>query len=159
MATFSKADLGNLPHFKIELFATIGNGRAYSQWVVVLACCCGNSTIFIDKIKIGWKWPCLEVGIRYNFLFCRHVFTIFWKCQLLSVLLTFGFISKIYYKLSISSSGVLLTEAHILKNVVDKMQEKELWRSYFLKTKTNKFILMQLKILIQANSKNILIAF
>ena len=38
--------------FKMELFATIGNGRAYSQWTV-FACCYGNSTIFNAKIKIG----------------------------------------------------------------------------------------------------------
>ena len=43
----------NSATFKMELFATIGNGRVYNQWTVVFACCCGNSTIFTDKIKIG----------------------------------------------------------------------------------------------------------
>ena len=38
---------------KMELFATIGNGRVYNQWAVVFACCCGNSTTFTGKIKIG----------------------------------------------------------------------------------------------------------
>ena len=38
--------------FKIELFATIGNGRAYSQWTVVFARCCGNLTISTGKTKI-----------------------------------------------------------------------------------------------------------
>ena len=38
--------------FKMELFATIGNGKAYNQWKVVFACCCGNSTIATGKTKI-----------------------------------------------------------------------------------------------------------
>ena len=41
--------------FKMELFATISNARVYNQWTVVFACCCGKSTIFTGKIKIGWK--------------------------------------------------------------------------------------------------------
>ena len=79
----------NSAPFKMELCATICNDRVYNQWMVVFACCCSNSTIFTDKIKMEWKWSCLEGGIRYNFLFCRHVFTFLWKSQLLSVLLTF----------------------------------------------------------------------
>ena len=43
----------NSATFKMELFATIGNGRVYNQWTVVFACCCGNSTILTGKIKIG----------------------------------------------------------------------------------------------------------
>ena len=43
----------NSATFKMELFVTIGNGRAYNQWTVVFACYCGNSTIFTSKIKIG----------------------------------------------------------------------------------------------------------
>ena len=43
----------NSATFKMELFATIGNGRVYNQWTVVFACCCSNSTIFTGKIKIG----------------------------------------------------------------------------------------------------------
>ena len=39
--------------FKMELFATIGNGRVYNQCTVVFACCYGNSTIFTDKVKTG----------------------------------------------------------------------------------------------------------
>ena len=38
--------------FKMELFATVGNGRAYNQWIVVFARCCGISTILTGKIKI-----------------------------------------------------------------------------------------------------------
>ena len=38
--------------FKMEPFATIGNGRAYNQWAVAFACYCSNSTIFKDKIEI-----------------------------------------------------------------------------------------------------------
>ena len=88
----------NSATFKMELFAIIGNGRAYSQWALIFACCCSNSTICKDIIKMKWKWPFLEGGIRYGFLFCRHVFTFFRKRQLLSVLLTFCFISTINYK-------------------------------------------------------------
>ena len=43
----------NFVTFKMQLFSTIGNGRLYNQWTVVFACCCGNSTIFTGKIKIG----------------------------------------------------------------------------------------------------------
>ena len=42
----------NSATFKMELFATIDNGRVYNQWTVVFACCCGNLTIFTGKIKI-----------------------------------------------------------------------------------------------------------
>ena len=47
--------------FKMELFATISNGRVYNQWTVLFACCCGKLTIFTAKIKIRWQWPWLEV--------------------------------------------------------------------------------------------------
>ena len=88
----------NSATFTMELFAAIGNGRVYNQWRVGFACFCSNLTIFTDKIKIEWKWPYLEGGIRHNFLFCRYVFTFFRKCQLLSASLTFYFISKMNYK-------------------------------------------------------------
>ena len=88
----------NSATFKIELFVIIGNGRVYNQWTVVSACCWGNSTIFTSKIKIRWKWSCLEGGIRSNFLFCRYLFTFFRKYQLLSVSLPFCFILKINFK-------------------------------------------------------------
>ena len=42
----------NSATFKMELFATIGNGRVYNQWTVIFACCCSNLTIFAGKIKI-----------------------------------------------------------------------------------------------------------
>ena len=45
-------DLGTVT-FKMELFAIIGNGRAYNHWTVVFACCCGHATILTGKIKIG----------------------------------------------------------------------------------------------------------
>ena len=95
-----KDESRNAAAFKMELFATIGSGRVYNQWTVVFvfAYCCSNSTFFTGKIKINWNWPCLEGSIGYNFLFCRHVFTFFQKCWLLSVSLTFSFISKINNK-------------------------------------------------------------
>ena len=65
----------NYPTFKIELRATVSSGRVYNQWAVVFVYCCGNSTIFTGKIEIRWTWLCLEGSIRYNILFCRHVFT------------------------------------------------------------------------------------
>ena len=47
-----KDESKNSAILKMELFATIGNGRAYNEWAV-FACCCSNSTIFKGKIKIG----------------------------------------------------------------------------------------------------------
>ena len=67
----------NSTKFNMELSATIGNGRAYKQLTVVFACCCSNSTIFACKIKIGWKWSCLEDGIRFIFLFVGMFLHIF----------------------------------------------------------------------------------
>ena len=128
--------------FEMELFVIIGNGRIYNQWTVVFAFCCGNSTIFTGKIKIRWKWPCLEGGIRHDFLFCGHVFTSFRKCQLLSVSLTFCFILKINYKCEnwyhcwFHPPGFYQQKQPstcVLKNVVNKMQEKQLWSGSFLK--------------------------
>ena len=43
----------NSATFEMGFSATIGNGRVYNQWAVVFACCCGNSTTFTGKIKIG----------------------------------------------------------------------------------------------------------
>ena len=131
----------NSAPFKMELFATICNDRVYNQWMVVFACCCGNSTIFTDKIKMEWKWSCLEGGIRYNFLFSRHVFTFLWKRQSLSVLLTFCFILNINYKNENwyhcwfhlpRFYKQKQPSTHVLKNV-NKMQVKQLWKSSFLK--------------------------
>ena len=34
----------NSATFKFELFATIGNDRAYNQWTIVFSCCCVNLT-------------------------------------------------------------------------------------------------------------------
>ena len=42
----------NSATYKMELFVITGNGRVYNQWTVLLACCCGNSSIFTGKIKI-----------------------------------------------------------------------------------------------------------
>ena len=135
----------NFAIFKMELFVTIGNGRAYNQWTE-FACCCNNLIIFSDKIKIRCKWSCLEGNIRYTFLFCRHAFTFFWKCWSLSVSLTLCFISKINYKnenwyhcwfylLRFYNQKQLST--YVLKNPVNKMQETHLWRSsFFQKLKT-----------------------
>ena len=128
--------------FKMELFAIIGNGRVYNRWTVVFACCYSNLTIFTGKIKIRWKQPCFEGGIRYDFLFYRLIFTFLWKRQLLSVSLTFCFISKInnknqnWYHCQFYSPGFHYQKqpsTYILKNVVNKMQEKQLWRSSSLK--------------------------
>ena len=92
----------NFATFKMELFAAVGNGRACNQWTVVFVCRCGNSTIFTGKIRIRWKWPCLEGGMRYNLLVCRHVFTFFKNANyfhhIITFSLTFCFILKISYK-------------------------------------------------------------
>ena len=97
MATFPESNLKTLLHLRWSSLQS-EDGKVYNQWTVVLAYCCSNLTIFTWKIKIGWKWPCLESGIRYNFLFCRHVFTFCQKHQLLPVSLKLYFISKINLK-------------------------------------------------------------
>ena len=85
--SFQKLRYRNSATFKMEVFATIGNGRklesyfirwVFKQWTVC-ACCWGNLAIFTSKIKIGWKWPRLEGGPRYTLLFCRHVLTFFFQ--------------------------------------------------------------------------------
>ena len=43
----------NSATFKMELFATIGNGKVYDQWKVALASGCSSSTIFTGKLKVG----------------------------------------------------------------------------------------------------------
>ena len=45
----------NSATFKMELFATIDNGRACNQWTVAFGCCCGTSTMFSGKIKFTQK--------------------------------------------------------------------------------------------------------
>ena len=52
MAKFSETDLKTLLHLRWSSLQ-LGNGKVYNQWTVVLACCCGNLTIFTCKIKIG----------------------------------------------------------------------------------------------------------
>ena len=37
--------------FKMELFATIGNGRACKQWTIAFVCCCGTRTFLQPKLK------------------------------------------------------------------------------------------------------------
>lgn len=104
--SFQKLRYRNSATFKMEVFATIGNGRklesfsfwwACKQWAV-FACCCGNLTIYKGKIKIGWRWSCLEGGLRCALLFCRNIFPFFRKNQLLFVPLTFCLDSKTNYK-------------------------------------------------------------
>ena len=47
-----KGESKNSAIVKMELFATIGNGRAYNKWTA-FAHCCSNLTIFNGKIKTG----------------------------------------------------------------------------------------------------------
>ena len=114
-----KEGFRNSAIFKLELFATVGNGRAYNQWTVVFVCCCGNSTIFKGKIKIGWKWLCFEGVIRYAVFFFVDIFEIFLKTPS-----TFCFTNILFHfenqfqksklaSLSILSSRILLTETTI----------------------------------------------
>ena len=59
--------------------------------------CCSNLTIFLGKIKIGWKSPCLESSNRYTlFIYLFIYLFIFWKLH--SALLTFRFSYKTHYK-------------------------------------------------------------
>ena len=129
--TFKDGSRNSAP-FKIELFETIGNGRVYIQWTVVFAYYCNNLIIFTAKIKTGWKWPCLEGSIRYDFLFCRHVFTFFWKCQLLSVSLTFCFISKITKK----KTGIIVD--FIFRGFINRSKHQHMfWKKLLIKCKKN----------------------
>ena len=120
----------------MELLATIGDGSVYNQWAVVFACCCGNSTIFTAKIKIRWKWPCLEGGIKYDFLFCRHVSTFFFqKRQLLPVSLTFCVISKINYKTKMKT-GIIVD--FIFRGFINRGKNSRMfWKMLLIKCRKN----------------------
>ena len=135
-----KGESRNSAIFKMELFAAIGNCGACNQWSL-FACCYGNSTSFNGKIKIGWKWLHLECGIRYIFLFYRHTFTFFFEninyflfhqhsvsFQRLITKMKTGIIVDFIFQGFINRSN----HQHMFrKNVVNKMQEKHLWRSSF----------------------------
>ena len=126
-----KTDMGTVP-LKMELFATISNGRVYNQWTVVIACCCGNSTIFTGKVKIRWKWSCFEGGIRCDFLFCRYVLTFFQKHQLLS--LTFSFISKINYKNELTA----IIANFIFQGFINRSNHQHIfWKMLLIKCRKN----------------------
>ena len=131
----------NSTTFKMELFATMGNGRFYNQWIGIFACCCSISTIFIGKIKTRWKWPCLEGGIRYNFWFCRHVFTFFSKTSI-----TFCFTNIVWFwkLITIMKTGIIVdfifqgfanrnNHHHMFWKMLLIKCRKNIWRSSFLK--------------------------
>ena len=61
----------NSTTFKMELFATTGNGRVYNQWSVV------TQISLQAKLKLNENVHSFEGCIRYNFLFCRHVLNFF----------------------------------------------------------------------------------
>ena len=125
MATFSKADLAT---FRMELFATIGSGRVYNQWTVVFACCCGNTTI----ITFFWKRQLLSV--HYHSVSFRKFITKMKTGTIVDFIFR-GFINRsnrqrMFWKIS-----------------VNKMQEKQLrWSNFLKKLKTEiNLILIQLK--------------
>ena len=104
----------NSTTFKMELFATVGNVRAYNQWMLVFAHCCGGKlTIVASKIKIGWKWSCLKGGIRNDFLFCGYVLHFFKNVNYFLFYFENWLQKWKLVSLTISPSGVLLTEASI----------------------------------------------
>ena len=116
MATFSVMDLQTLLHLR-ENFLQLCNGKVYNQWTVILVCCYGNLTFFTCKIKIGWKWPCLESGMRYDFLFCRCFYIFFENASSCFTNILFDFKNQLQklkqVSLSITYSGVLLIEATV----------------------------------------------
>ena len=132
----------NSATFKMELLATIGNGRVYNQWTVIFAYCCSNSTIFTSKIKIGWKWPCLETASDTISWFV-DMFYIFLKTAI-SVLLKFCFISNINYKnetwyhCQFHLLGFLFTEGNI--NTSTSIFEKLIFKSLFEYTDEHKLL-------------------
>ena len=95
IATYSKTDLGTLPGLRwssLKQLVMVGfttNGQLYLHvaavtWLSLQA-----------KLKSDENGHALKAA--YDF-FCQHTFTFFRKRQLLSVSLTFCFISKINYK-------------------------------------------------------------
>ena len=117
----------------MELLTTIGDGSVYNQWA--FTCCCGNSTVFTGKIKIRWKWPCIKGGIKYDFLFCRHVSTFFQKRQLLPVSLTFCVISKINYKTKMKTG---ITADFIFWGFINRGKHSRMfWKMLLIKCRKN----------------------
>ena len=95
-------------HAKLCVHKKNGGGCKFTLFNLQFANCHHFSYIFhyqltLKNISRGYaqnrmKMSMPEGSIRHTFLFCRHVFTFFRKCQLLSISLTFCFISKINYK-------------------------------------------------------------
>ena len=128
MVMFSKTDLGTLPHLRwssLQQLVMVGF-TTNEQY-------CSNSTIFSSKIKIRWKWPCLEGSTRYDFLFCRHVFIFFQKRQLLSASLTFCFILKINYK----NETWYHYQFHLLGFINRSNYQHIFWKMLFTKCRKN----------------------
>ena len=46
----------------MELFARIGNGRPYSQWTIVFACCCVTQTSLPAKFKLDENGHALKAA-------------------------------------------------------------------------------------------------
>ena len=69
---------------KMELFATIGNGRPYSQWTIVFVCCCVTQTSLPAKFKLDENGHALKAASDTISCFVDMFFTFFQKCQLLS---------------------------------------------------------------------------
>ena len=125
----------------MELFAKICNGRVYNQWTV-FACHCGNSTSLQANLKSNENGHALKAASDTISSFADMFFIFFQKCQLLSVSVTFCFILKTncknekWYHCRFHLPGFFEQKqpsTYILQNVVDNMQEKQLWKSSFLK--------------------------
>ena len=110
----------------MELFAKIGNGRTYNQWTI-FACCCGNCTMFTGKIKIRWKWPCLEYGIRYTFLFCRPVFTFFSETPI-----TFCFTNIVSFRKLIKKMKTGIIVDFIFRDFINRSNHQNMFRKMLL---------------------------
>ena len=80
----------------MEIFAAISSNEAYNQQDLHVTMV--NRSFLLEKLKSDGNDQCLKGSIRYTFLFCRDAFTFLRKHWLLSVSLTFCFITKINYK-------------------------------------------------------------
>ena len=86
--------------------------------------CCSNLTIFLGKIKIGWKSPCLESSNRYTLFI--YLFIYFLKTSFCFANIPFQFKNLLQkwklVSLSISFSGF---SGHILEKNAASTKKRE----------------------------------
>ena len=102
MAKFSKTDLGILPYLRWSSLQQLVTMELTTNGQFLRVTAVTRSSLLAklksDENGHALKWPFLGHAIRYTFLLCRHVFTFFRKSRLLSVSVTFCFITEVNYK-------------------------------------------------------------